>query len=134
MTVGMGVHVVTSGPFFTGATQRQIEHALHDTLQDVTERGEAITKRQLFGSGAKGGMKHGFVTGTLRRSIAGEVINSRHTLVKTDVEYGSWIEGTSSRNAPTTRFKGYHMFRKATQALNRSWATLLKKHLRMRMR
>jgi|TARA_R110000751_G_scaffold97232_2_gene189236 hypothetical protein len=126
MTVGMGIHVVTSGPFFTGATQRQIEHALRDTLQDVTERGESITKRQLFPG-------HGFVTGTLRRSIAGEVINSRNTLVKTNVVYGAWIEGTSRRNA-TTRFKGYHMFRKATQSLNRSWPRLLSRHLGRRRR
>lgn len=30
------------------------------------------------------------------------------------IVYGPWLEGTSSRNQ-TTRFKGYAMFRKATQ-------------------
>ncbi len=29
--------------------------------------------------------------------------------------YGPWLEGTGSRNAPTTRFPGYHSFRRATQ-------------------
>lgn len=126
MTVGMRLDVDFNGPFFTGATQRAIARALDDTLQDVTERGESITKRQLVPG-------HGLVTGTLRRSIAGQVVNSRQTLVKTDVVYGAWIEGTSDRNK-TTRFKGYRMFRKAAQALDRSWPRLLRKHLRRRMR
>lgn len=32
--------------------------------------------------------------------------------------YGPWLEGVGSRNN-TTRFKGYHAFRKAAQALDR---------------
>jgi hypothetical protein len=32
--------------------------------------------------------------------------------------YGPWLEGVGSRNQ-TTRFKGYHAFRKAAQALDR---------------
>lgn len=32
--------------------------------------------------------------------------------------YGPWLEGVGSRNS-TTRFKGYHAFRKAAQALER---------------
>lgn len=32
--------------------------------------------------------------------------------------YGPWLEGVGSRNA-TTRFKGYHAFRNAAQALER---------------
>lgn len=35
-----------------------------------------------------------------------------------DVVYGPWLEGISRRNA-TTRFKGYHSFRKATQQIQR---------------
>ena len=34
-----------------------------------------------------------------------------------NVIYGSWLEGTGSRNA-TTRFKGYHSFRKVTQRID----------------
>ena len=126
MTVAVRLDVDFNGPFFTGATQRAIDRALDDTLQDVTERGESIVRRQLFPG-------HGFVLGVLQRSVNGEVVNSRQTMVKTDVIYGAWIEGTSDRNK-TTRFKGYSMFRKATQALNRSWPRLLQRHLRRRMR
>jgi hypothetical protein len=31
------------------------------------------------------------------------------------VIYGPWLEGTGSRNAPVTRFKGYRTFRYVTQ-------------------
>ena len=126
MTVGMDINATVRGPFFDGRTKRAISMALQDTLQDVTERGESIVKRQLFPG-------HGMVTGTLKRSIAGEVVNSLRAFVSTNVVYGGWIEGTSRRNQ-TTRFKGYSMFRKARQALNRSWPRLLQRHLRRRMR
>jgi hypothetical protein len=33
--------------------------------------------------------------------------------------YGPWLEGIGSRNAPVTRFRGYHAFRKASEALQR---------------
>lgn len=33
------------------------------------------------------------------------------------VIYGPWLEGTGSRNAPVTRFKGYHAFRDAEAAV-----------------
>lgn len=35
-----------------------------------------------------------------------------------DVVYGPWLEGVSRRNA-TTRFKGYHSFRRATGQIQR---------------
>jgi hypothetical protein len=33
------------------------------------------------------------------------------------VIYGHWLEGTGSRNAPVTRFKGYHSFKITTAEL-----------------
>lgn len=41
-------------------------------------------------------------------------------LVVTDtpVVYGPWLEGTGSRNAPKTRFPGYHTFRYVFQKLD----------------
>lgn len=35
------------------------------------------------------------------------------------IKYGPWLEGVGSRNAPVTRFKGYHAFRKAADRLDR---------------
>lgn len=33
------------------------------------------------------------------------------------IKYGPWLEGVGSRNAPATRFRGYHAFRNAAQRL-----------------
>lgn len=38
--------------------------------------------------------------------------------------YGPWLEGVGSRNAPVTRFRGYHAFRKASEALQRRIADM----------
>lgn len=47
------------------------------------------------------------------------VDSSAETVVTTDLAtYGPWLEGTGSRNE-TTRFKGYHGFRRAGQELDR---------------
>ena len=43
-----------------------------------------------------------------------------HDVVKNHVKkYGPWLEGTGSRNAPKTRFKGYHHWREATKITQR---------------
>ena len=39
-------------------------------------------------------------------------------IVTTDIIYGPWLEGVGSRNE-STRFKGYRMFRRTTQRLQR---------------
>lgn len=47
--------------------------------------------------------------------------------------YGPWLEGVGSRNA-TTRFKGYHAFRKAASALERHIEDLGDRIFRLRYR
>lgn len=47
--------------------------------------------------------------------------------------YGPWLEGVGSRNN-TTRFKGYHAFRKATQALEQRIEGMGDRMFRLRYR
>lgn len=47
--------------------------------------------------------------------------------------YGPWLEGVGSRNS-TTRFKGYHAFRKAANALDRRIASMGDRTFRLRYR
>ncbi len=47
--------------------------------------------------------------------------------------YGPWLEGVGSRNA-TTRFKGYHAFRKAAQALDQRIEAMGNQMFRLRYR
>lgn len=125
MTVGISIDVDLTGPFFDGRTERNIRRALADTVQDVVQRSEGMVKAQLYPG-------HGLVTGNLRRSVAGERRGALNAIVATNTVYGPWIEGVSARNQ-TTRFKGYAMFRRTRQALQKMVPRLLIKHLRRRL-
>ncbi len=43
------------------------------------------------------------------------------------VIYGWWLEGIGSRNAPVTRFRGYHTFSETAAALNKGGAVKIAK-------
>lgn len=47
--------------------------------------------------------------------------------------YGPWLEGVGSRNQ-TTRFKGYHAFRKAANALERRFESMADRIFALRYR
>lgn len=56
------------------------------------------------------------------------------TVVTTELAtYGPWLEGTGSRNQ-TTRFKGYHGYRKAAQELDRVAGDLASKAIDQHVR
>lgn len=105
--------VTLIGPLFASSSPAQvIEEAMHNAVQEVMLRGEALVKDQLY-------IGHGVRTGHYRRSIHGEMRGTFEGLIHdSNVIYGPWLEGTSSRNE-TTRFKGYAMFRNAAQQLQR---------------
>lgn len=113
--------VTVTGPFFTQGA-KPVQQAIEDTIRDIVEQGEKVVKAQLYPG-------HGLITGHYRRSVIGEMQDSRHGRIHdSDVVYGPWLEGVSSRNQ-SSRFKGYAMFRNATQQLQRESGTILKKHL-----
>lgn len=102
----------TTGPLFDGrASILATEAALRIQAALVAE-GQKLAV-QFFSEAIR--VNDGVFTG----SIA--VTDSSTTeigAVTTDIAtYGPWLEGTGSRNQ-TTRFKGYHGFRQATQVLN----------------
>ena len=117
----MEIKVSTHGPFFTlGA--RPLVDAVHDTVQELVIEGERRVGLQLYPG-------HGLVTGHYKRSVHGEMTDSLHGRVHdSNVVYGPWLEGTSSRNK-TTRFRGYALFRRATQQLDRLKGGVLAKHV-----
>lgn len=116
-----GINVTVSGPFFQhgGAT---LEKAITASVREVVAEGETDVALQLYPG-------HGLKTGHYRRSIHGDMINSRNgTIHDSKVIYGPWLEGTSSRNR-STRFKGYAMFRNAWQGLQRKAPGIFLKHI-----
>ena len=120
--MAVGVRIVTSGALFR-LGGGPISKAIEDAIIDIVARGEELVKEQL-----KPG--HGLVTGHYRRSIHGELEDSRHGVIHDNkVIYGPWLEGTSSRNA-STRFKGYSMFRRARQQLDREKNDIVSRQMR----
>jgi hypothetical protein len=103
------VKVETSGPFFNdteGAKQ-----AVSDSIHELVNEGERAVKLDLTPG-------HGLKTGHYRSSIHGESTDWAHGVIDdSNVIYGPWLEGVGSRNEKS-RFKGYTMFRRATQKLN----------------
>ena len=115
------IDIITRGPIFRlGAGP--VRQAISDSIEELVGLGEREVKLQLYSG-------HGLISGHLKRSIFGERLSSRHGIIHdSKVEYGPWIEGTSSRNK-TTRFKGYQMFKRARQKLQRIKGDVVKRQV-----
>lgn len=119
----LGISIRQRGPLLAGKGPAEVQEAMRGTIKELVAEGERAVKLQLY-------PRHGLLTGNYRRSIHGELENSLHGRVHdSNIVYGPWLEGISSRNA-TTRFKGYAMFRNATQQLQRMVGNVLDKYVR----
>ena len=125
MPVG-SVQVRLIGPILNGQAPPIINDALQNAIGDLVAEGESKVKIQLYPG-------HGLVTGHYRRSIHGETTSRGGRIHDSDVIYGPWLEGVSSRNQ-TTRFKGYAMWRKTTQKLQGMARTILLKYINKALR
>lgn len=92
------------------ARQRVISTSLRRMMGVVTGHGVVVVRDQY------GVFKH--PTGYYESRTVADVSSEPFKVWDSNVIYGPWLEGTSRRNA-TTRFKGYHAFRKATQKIQR---------------
>jgi hypothetical protein len=100
------VEVSMHGPVFNGqalAAMRDFERA---AVADVADYGVEAVRENLHGV-----LKH--PTGRYSSTIHAQKAALNAEILDGTV-YGPWLEGVGSRNA-TTRFKGYHTFRKTTQ-------------------
>ena len=121
------------GPFFRKGGE-PVRKALQDTIQQLVEMGEQRLDQTLrprpegvylrVQQAGKGKAS----TGHYRRSLHAKVSNLAGRIDDGNVIYGSWLEGTSSRNQ-TTRFKGYSSFRRTAQYLNKEKGKVLLKHV-----
>lgn len=127
----MSDYVNTSGPLFDGRAEEALDRAVHAIRRKVAERGQELAREAFSGSIRD---DHGrflgsittidetraFTTASGHKSYTMTVpVGADEAAVTTDVAtYGPWLEGTGSRNE-TTRFKGYHGFRRAGQELDR---------------
>lgn len=103
------ISVTIHGPLFDGAAGHVVRDFLDDATWEVGAQGLADVHRLLDAS-IRHPTPYYETQLTVQRVDRGVSVNDR------GVVYGNWLEGTGSRNK-TTRFKGYHSFRRATQQL-----------------
>jgi len=101
-----------SGPLFTGEVKRLVTQYLFAATGAVAGEGVNLVR-------ASGHSDYKNPTGYYESHVVTDLVSDSSTAVwDSDVIYGPWLEGISSRNQ-STRFKGYHTFRKMTAALDR---------------
>jgi hypothetical protein len=137
-----GIDIKLEGPLFdTIKSEKIMRQAVKNTVDNLIEIGEQKLDKTL--RPRPGGVylsiqeaqKGKASTGNYRRNVHGEVKRGMGTAAyvgkihDSDVVYGPWLEGTSSRNK-TTRFKGYQSFRKTQDWIEKTQARkILKKHV-----
>lgn len=111
--MAVGVTVLTRGPLFTGALIRELAEA-------IEERGPAEVAQRAYDevqriASADFRNPTGYYQSQIevRARGAGE-----YQVWDQDVVYGPWLEGVSTRNQ-TTRFKGYRLWRRTAQYVER---------------
>lgn len=105
------VDVTLSGPLLDGSASGLFQQFEQDALEQVAQAAHQQLHRAY-------GMTFQNPTGYYRSRTVTELRGDGARVHDSNVIYGNWLEGTSHRNQ-TTRFKGYHNFRKVTQNIER---------------
>jgi hypothetical protein len=103
------ITVTLRGPLATGTAGHVVRGILDEATWEVGTQGLADVHR-ILNERIKHSTPYYETQLTVQRAARDVVVHDRGVI------YGNWLEGTSSRNQ-TTRFKGYHSFREATQEL-----------------
>lgn len=136
MARGISFSTKVSGPFFDLRGQ-PLKDAAADTIQDLLKEGQAKVEAQLY-------VGHGVVTGQYKSAVHKTFYRSRQYATgwgkvsgipdrnawgsgRNEAIIGRWLEG-GARKGQATRFRGYGMFRKATQHLRRLANQMAGKH------
>jgi hypothetical protein len=136
----MAENVIMTGPVFDGRAPAEVKVACRDIEEALAGEASRIIKEYLptqykYLGGSGGNPQDNPVPPN-----AGYYVSQIHTeasaegavVTDTQVIYGPWLEGVSSRNQ-ATRFPGYGAFRKATQTLEveagRSAETTMAPHI-----
>ena len=115
------INVTVSGPLFDGRAAQVVRDWLDATKREVADMGvrelDAITMD-----------KSGRGTGHYQSMITTRVVKYNDVLITDPVIYGPWLEGVSKRNQ-STRFKGYHLWRRTRLRLRRTFKDVAQRKL-----
>lgn len=100
------------GPLASGEADRALSDWATATAKALGDEG--VRELRAFPMGKTGRSKGGFQA-NLKVLQKGPVATIPGPMIK-GVVWSPWLEGTSKRNS-STRFKGYHLFRKTRQKL-----------------
>lgn len=115
------INVNFSGPLFDGEAPAIIREWLDKTKRQVADMGVRELDAITMDSTGRG-------TGHYQTMITTRVISYNDVLITDPVVYGPWLEGTSKRNE-STRFKGYHLWRRTRLKLRRDFKDIAEKSL-----
>lgn len=105
-----GITIKLKGPVFDGRASAQARAFCHDLEHEVAT--EARSKAKDFMAGSFKRPTPYYWTRLMVYPAGGGTRVSDAGII-----YGPWLEGVGSRNAPVTRFRGYHSFRRAANAM-----------------
>lgn len=108
----INISVQHHGPLFTGELRRRIPQAIHEAQQEIAQVGADHLRSDL------GRPPFRNPTGWYRSHVTQKQLGELWVIWDTGVVYGPWLAGTGSRNA-SSRFKGYHHWRRAISYTNR---------------
>ena len=133
--VAANVTIRTTGPFFAAGMPARVQRAIEGGVREIVETGDEKLNEVLrprpagvFHSGAYAAA-HGYrQTGHYRRGIHTVLRGLLGRIDDSNSVYGPWLEGVGSRNA-TTRFKGYHSFRRVANELQQEAPRIMRRHM-----
>lgn len=105
------------GPLFDGGFGRIVDEMIQEMVWEVGAQASANVHHNADGS-FKNPTPYYETQITVERHDSDVLVHDR------GVVYGPWLEGVSSRNA-LTRFKGYHIWRRAAQEVERQVPALI---------
>lgn len=119
------VNVTVSGPLFDGRVDNITRDWLDATKKDVADMGvQEIHNRALkFNRTGRGTGHYASVISTRQVSPYNDQLINDGGIV-----YGPWLEGASKRNQ-STRFKGYHAFRRTRTRLRKLYGEVAQSKL-----
>jgi hypothetical protein len=116
-----GVTVKIKGPLFDSAPATQVRVALEELTASVAKQGAGVIKSKAgkFNVSGRGGTGAAAQAVTSRTEGTTAIVEGRSDRGKV---WWPWLEGTSKRNR-STRFRGYHAFKLATNIMRKRMRT-----------
>ena len=108
------VEANVTGPLADGTADNVLQEWARNTSAELGRQGADLLRAFPMN---KTGRAHGGFQENLKVLQQGTTARIPAPMIR-GVTWGPWLEGTSKRNE-STRFKGYHLFRKTRQELNK---------------